>query len=169
MASKLWLVLLLFAVTGPVQAGIYKCTGDNGAVEFRDRPCETGRQEELQVNSLPASAPVPADEEAAASPASPAPSVNLQGAWCEFAVSLTPKGEKDHSDPATWTFNADGTMSYRSRRLPIPLQGRYSLTGNLIKIDNDLIGSWRIHQAEASSLIVQGSLGGFGHWRRGGC
>lgn len=159
-------ILLLAALIGlvatPAYAGMYKCTNDAGRVEFRDRPCQSGRQ---QVLNKPAAAPAAAEPSGTGT----AGAVSLQGAWCEYAVSLSPDGEKDSSDPATWTFNADGTMTYKSAAFNPPLQSRYRLNGDVIEIDNSLIGSWRIHRSTSSDLVVNGPFGGYGHWRRGGC
>lgn len=156
------LLVLGVLAAAPAHAATYKCTNGAGRVEFRDRPCQSGSQ---QLLSKQRAAPAAAQATASGT----APAVSLQGAWCEYAVSLSPNGEQDSSDPATWTFDADGTMSYKSAAFASPLTARYRLNGDVIDIDNSLIGSWRIHRVTPTGLTVSGPFGGYGHWRRGGC
>lgn len=154
------IVFLLGCAVLPAHAGIYKCTGENGQVAFSDRPCRSGAQQKIELRRT---APTPAAEGGGELSAQA-----LVGAWCEYAVSLTIDGEKDSSDPATWTFNTDGSMTYQSRHIRM-LRGRYSFDGEVIDVDNGMIGAWRIHRVTGTGMVLESPLAGYGHWRRGGC
>ena len=103
-------LLLLFAVAAlsaaSADAAVYKCTGANGAVEFRDKPCPPGNGGEITVKGVARS------DESSAAPEKGGDSAILTGVWCEYAVSMDPGGEKDESTPAQWTITGD-TLEYR--------------------------------------------------------
>lgn len=43
------IILMFFSL--PVFAAFYKCTNENGKIEYRDKPCKDGKQETLQQKS----------------------------------------------------------------------------------------------------------------------
>lgn len=171
---RLFLLCVVAVLATPsAQAAVYKCTGANGAVEFKDKPCAPGSGGEITVKGVARS-----DETAApASADSPNPSKGggggavLTGTWCEYAVSMDADGEKDESSPAQWTVTGDA-LEYRMKVGSL-IKSRLIRSETGFAIENGMLGGpdreWEIVSRKGDVIVLRGPIGGYFHLRRGLC
>lgn len=170
------LLLLLAAAlgAGAAPAAVYKCTGANGAVEFRDKPCAPGSGSEITVKGVARSddaAPVAADSRDGTTRTPAGDSAALTGTWCEYAVSADLDGDKDESMPAQWTLSGD-SLEYRMKSGSV-IRAKIIRDGASFALDNGMLGgaerSWDIVASRSDTLVLRGPIGGYFHLRRGAC
>lgn len=176
---RLYLFCLAAAlVAAPLQAAVYKCTGANGAVEFKDKPCAPGSGGEITVKGVarsdettsPASADSPEASKAKAGGGGGGGAA-LTGAWCEYAVSMDADGEKDESSPAQWTVTGD-SLEYRMKVGSL-IKSRLIRSETGFAIENGMLGGpereWEIVSRKGDTIVLRGPIGGYFHLRRGLC
>lgn len=174
---RLVFCLVAAFAAGAAPAAVYKCTGANGAVEFRDKPCAPGSGGEITVKGVARSdeSPAPAvdGDEAGTAPrksGGAGDSAQLTGVWCEYAVSMDADGDKDESMPAQWTLTGD-TLEYRAKHGVI--RSKILRDGSSFVLDNGMLGgagrSWNIVSGRGDTLVLHGPIGGYYHLRRGPC
>ena len=157
-------ILVLAVWLGPATAAVYKCPLPGGKYEYRGMPCQAGEGERLEVGGASASEAGAGDK----------PSANsLQGTWCEFGVSASEESAIDSSAQAEWSFIGD-TLRYKLKAAPkpgpdIPLRR----DGQDFFLSDPLFGggerAWTVLARRNGMIVVKGPLGGYYHFRPGGC
>ncbi len=173
-------LVLLFAAAAlsaaSADAAVYKCTGANGAIEFKDKPCPPGSGGEITVKGVARSdessaAPAAGGSDDAQRAGKGGDSAVLTGVWCEYAVSMDPDGEKDESSPAQWTITGD-SLEYRMK-IGGTLKSKIIRRGASFAIENGMLGGpdrdWEIQSRRGDTIVLNGPIGGYFHLRRGAC
>ncbi|MBL8300342.1 MAG: DUF4124 domain-containing protein [Rhodanobacteraceae bacterium] len=165
--------LFAMLLAHPLQAAVYKCTGANGLVEFKDKPCAPGSGSEITVQGVARSdeAAAPASADSTGKAGGGGGGAALTGTWCEYAVSMGVDGEKDESSPAQWTFTGD-SLEYRMKIGNI-IKSRVIRSETGFAIENGMLGGpdreWEIVSRKGDELVLRGPIGGHFHLRRGLC
>ena len=156
-------ILLLAVWLSPAGAVVYKCPLPGGKHEYRGVPCDAGEGERWQV--VGESADNPAGDTASAN--------SLQGTWCEFGVSASEDGDIDSSAQAEWSFVGE-ILRYKLKAAAkpgpdIPLRR----DGQDFFVSDSLFGggerAWIVIGRRNGMIVVKGPLGGYYHFRPGGC
>jgi hypothetical protein len=161
------LIVALAGLPAIGSAAVYKCALPGGGHEYRGTPCADASGSQVQVRD-----PTQPSRSGPASSGGTG-AAQLSGDWCEFAVSLREDGELDRSAPATWSFAAT-SVRYRMKGMPaggpsMPLRR----DGAEFYVDDGMFGgadsAWTVVGQRNGAVVVHGPLGGYYHFRRGGC
>lgn len=156
--------LCLLIASAGADAAVFKCELPGGKHEYRGTPCKQGEGELFNFNDPTQRSENEADKPSAGS---------LQGTWCEFGVSADKDGDIDSSAQAEWSFLAE-RVRYR-----LKTADAYGPDMNLRRdgqeffVDHPMFGggskAWVVVGRREGRIVVEGPMGGFYHFRPGGC
>ena len=137
---------------------VYKCVDNKGKVAFRDRPCESGKQEKVEIKVKKITHSTPGKSAAN----------SVIGQWCHFAKSDANQDKLTFIEPVNWTLGVNGVAEQQVVSTKEVITSKYTYSKEQLSFENTDFGQWQIENKSSDRLTLKNEKQ-LAHWRRGVC